>query len=450
MCLVTEKTADGDDDKPRVVTALAYLLLLQIILLTPGTAWAAPLTLEECYRLALVQSESVQRSSEQVTAAQARYEQALAALLPKVDLFASERFRNSTAFGSTSRSNVTEDSSGVTVRGGREKEQFESYFSVTQPLFKGFRDRLLAEAAELNINAARYSELRTRELLYRQVAESFYQLTLYRDDLAILKRVSQVLNDRIKELNGFIDLGKSRASEVLSAQSELANVRALIERTRGLERASAELLGFFIGRGAEQIELPQFKSVKETPKPLDEYLTVAAERPDIQAARELRQAAALERDAVRRENWPTVDLQGNVYPYDDPDLNREWEILFRFSVPIFEGGLIDARAAERAAAMRIQELNVREAARVAEREVRTAYSELTAAMAEALALALLYDASIKNLEAQRADYELGVVTNLDVLEAIRQSQDARRRLLSAEVAVALSRARLIAASGEGI
>ena len=83
-----------------------------------------------------------------------------------------------------------------------------------------------------------------------------------------------------------------------------------------------------------------------------------------------------------------------------------------------------------------------EAKQLAERDVRTSYANYSSAMAELSALQRLIDASERNYSSQKKDYELGVVTNLEVLRAIRSLQDARRSLLRAEATAHINLARL--------
>lgn len=411
------------------------------------------LKLKDAYRLALAQSETMQQREQNIRIAEAQYRQAVALLLPQIALNTTQRFRSNDSFGLTggggggSVNDGSDDDESTTVRSAsRSRHQLESFVSVKQPIFKGFRDILIAESTEQEINAVTLDKVRAEETLFLDVADVFNQVLLYESDLLILKRVDEIITERITELEKFIKLGRSRESEVLSAQSERADVRATTDRTKGLLSASRELMAFLIGRSSGEFTLEQDSSLTI---PLDEshYLARASQRADLRAAEQRRNAAQKQLTATEREHWPALSFEGNAYAYDDPDLNRDWDVLFRLDLPIFEGGAIEARVAERAAQLKIRELSAQEVRRAAEREVRIAYSNYSALAAEVRSLRSLFDATVKSYESQRKEYDLGVVTNLDVLQAIRDGQNARRRLLDAETGMRVSVARLEVAAG---
>jgi outer membrane protein TolC len=71
-----------------------------------------------------------------------------------------------------------------------------------------------------------------------------------------------------------------------------------------------------------------------------------------------------------------------------------------------------------------------------------------ASRAREKSLATLVADAEKSYESQRADYKLGIVTNIDVLQAIRQVEDAKRRLLAAGVESHINSIKLAVASGD--
>lgn len=408
------------------------------------------MTLSEAYELSLKQSESLQRKEQDILGAEARYREALAAIYPNLHFITSERIRNSESFGFNSNSNNSNTSSNGSVsnNGSRSnsKDQFETSFNLKQPIFNGFREFLISDAAKLEISAIRNDRERAKELLYLDVADVFHQIVLYSGDLKILNETTKVLNQRIDELGKFIELGKSKDSEILAARSDIADLEVTKSQVQGLMNASKELLAFLTGLPASELNL------KETPDivpvlPLDNYLEQVKQRNDVQAAAERRDSSEKQVTATERERWPGFNFEGNLYPYESPDSDREWDLLFKMDIPIFEGGAISARADQQRAILQSNNLALSELKRASERDVRVAFQNYESAKDVVKSSKSLVESSRKNYESQRKDYEVGVVTNLDVLQSIRQKQDAVRRLLQAETDLRVDLIRLQIAAG---
>lgn len=408
-----------------------------------------PYRLEDLYQLTLQQSEQLKLRREDIRIAEAQYRQAISLVYPWLSLDANQRFRDNADFGRVTRRQAAVDDPATPIGGSGGalgRTQFDVALNLTQPLFNGFRDYLLSSAVEQEMEALRFELERDRELLYYDVAELYHQILLAGEELAVLERAERTLQERIKELQHFLELGKSRESEMIAARSDMEDLRALKEQSRGTLRATQELLAFLVGLPAEELKLAP-APVSEPRRPIDHYLTRAKERSDLDAAR-VRVAAQEQRlKAAQREGWPRLNLVGNAYPYEDPDRTREWEALLQLSIPLFEGGRIAARAAEEAARLRAVSLRADEQRRLSERQVRVAYARVESAERELESLRKLREAAERNYQSQRRDYEFGVVTNLDVLQAFRQLQEAERRVVRAEHLLQVNTAELEVAAG---
>ncbi len=412
------------------------LLCLQAV---PAFA-VPPLTLTDAYHRALETSESLKLTESDVQLAEIRYRQAIAAAFPEIDANLEERVRNS------AESSSQNSGSGNRNFGEGSKDQFEGFFSLHQPIFRGFREFILADAARAEGRAAELNVTRSRELILKDVADIFYQILLYERDLDELSRTERILKDRRAELVKYQSLGKSRDSELQAADADISALLASIERGRGLLAESRELLAFLTGLPATEIAV-QERDLFGPEAPLAEYLERGQSRSDLQGLAELKNSADIQLKAASRERWPSVSLDGNAYVIEDPSNERDWDLTLNLQVPVFDGGRISSRISERELESSRSALRVAEGRRIAEREIRVSYSNLKAAQATAEKVQSLVANSEKSYQSQRADYELGVVNNLTVLESIRQLQAARRQLLSALVDSSRFRVALEVAAG---
>jgi len=432
------------------ILALGFVIL-NLILGECSVVADSGRSLQECYVAALATSEALKRRADDVVVAEARYQKALAAIYPQLSLALSQRYRNSSSFGQVSRGGASSAVDGgdpnTTFRSGSlGKNQFEGVFTISQPIFNGFRDLYAARALAATKDAAVLDLTRERELLYSAVADLFFQVGMYQADRGVLQRTVQVLEQRIAELQNFVKLGKSRESEILAAQSDLEAARVAHAQVDGLLDETRELLSFLIGVPANELRIAPTGSTPPL-APMTEYLTRSTARSDLTAVRRRHDAALLERTVRARASWPALRAEGNGYAVEDPDRNRDWDVLLRLDVPLYTAGRIDADVAEADAVARQYALVASERSREIERDVRRAYAKVTSARRERVQATRLRDTATRNLTVQRKDYSDGVVTNLEVLSAIRRVQDAERQLLAIDAALGRATAELEVAAG---
>jgi outer membrane protein len=427
-----------------LVAGFTRLFFTILFAVTASAQTTETLSLAECYQRALTQSEALARRIDDIRAAEARYDEAFSLLYPKVHATALQTVRSSEKFGRRSLS-TSQENPNADVR-SQGKYPRETAIVLQQPLFTGFREYYVALAAQSEIKALEFDRTRAEQLLYQDVANLFYQIHLYTRDIEILNKTIEILRARISDLREFIELGKSRDSEILAAQSGSLAISAAIAEVEGLLSASREMLAFFIGARAESFALADATKVPVL-LPLDTLIETSRVRADVQASVSRIEGATRDLIAARRERWPVLSLEGNYYPYEDPNLNRDWDLLFRFDLPLFEGGGIDARIRQSAIRKHSATLTQQEMLRIAERDVRTVYQDIISSQTRVARLKEQLDVARKNHAAQRRDYEVGVVTNLEVLSAIRTVQDNERELLDAEIALQMGYARLQVATG---
>lgn len=397
--------------------------------------------LRRCYELAVQQSEVLGIDEAEIRAAQARYWQAVSAILPSLSVLATETVQNSSSQGSSFSNN------GFNVGGINGQSSFEGRLAVTQTIFNGFRDFKRASARKSDTSARRGDYVRSRQLLYLDVSDVFYQILSQQADLLVLAKVQEALEQRVAEITRRVQIGRSRKGDLLQARTELAETKVTIEEVKGLLEASRELMAFLINTPSSGFNL---KESQPFPKPeaLGKYLALTGERPDVYASDQRRQSAEQDLAAVRSERWPTVGLEGNYFFLQDPDQGDEWNFLVSFELPVFDGGLREARVSENKALVQISQLDLNRLRRQSASDVRVAYNNFISAAAQFARLNDATEVSTKNYETQKADYDLGRTSNLDVLAALTTLQDLRRREVAAEMQARASYIQLHVAAGK--
>ncbi len=433
------------------MTRVALLLMLTLIgggplptgaEATPPTGASGPppqpnaFTLEECYRMALAQSETIAIQQEVIVEAEGRFQQVLSGLRPRVGFSYSYQRQDDSGGGGGTR--------GLFVQGERQ----DSKFTATQPLFSGFKEFAAIKAAEAEGRARASDKIRAEQLLFQDVVDAFYLLVEQQYDVAALETTRATLTQRIKELRERERLGRSRRSEAVSAEAQLARLEAEMELVRGQEATARELLEFLTGRSPlgpiadAEAGAPALASV-------DDYLARADSRPDVRAAEENWRAAEQSVRVARSQYWPTVGLEGNYYTQRPGILEGvHWDAALKFDLPLYHGGQTTGAVKESAARGREAGLRLAQTTRAARLEIRDAHAKVQAALARAAALDKASKAAEESYRLQEQEYRRSLVNNLDVLQALRELQDTRRDSIRAQQEAKRLYRRLLAATGD--
>ena len=152
---------------------------------------------------------------------------------------------------------------------------------------------------------------------------------------------------------------------------------------------------------------------------MEEVLSRLKDRSDLRAQKE---DVAAKKWRIRYQKgfyWPTADLAGQYYTQRSTFLQDvDWDVVLSVQVPLFQGGTVSAAVREAQAAYRQSVLVLEEMERRAAHAVRRTHGELSAAVRETQALDEAARAAQKSYDALLEEYRLGLVTNLDVLQAL--------------------------------
>ncbi|MDP3791748.1 MAG: TolC family protein [Candidatus Omnitrophota bacterium] len=377
-----------------------------------------PLSLADCYQLALKQSEVIAISADAIKVAEARFLQALSIMMPYI------------SFQSTDLQEATPNNTGSTLSTLKPAKFSERQFQITQTLFSGFKALAAMSGSGLEKKQRTSEKIRAQQLLLVDVSNSFYLYVEKRKDLEATLRVKKALIDRIKELKLREGLGRSRQSEVVNAKAQLYTVEADLKVVKSQETVARQLLEFLVGipidKVSDSYEIPTFLMQE------DYYVSKFINRPDIKAADYAWQFAEKELDVVNSDFLPTVSWQGNFYTQRTAfDKGTDWDIMLKIDVPIFEGTEILGKSKEYKLRAHQRELEYMRLKRYAPYDIKDSYVKLNTALAVHENLKKAFHTAKVNYYLQRKDYQRSLVSNLDVLAAIQTLQGAQRNYIHA-------------------
>ena len=372
------------------------------------------LTLEDCYALALKQSEIIAIDSEIIKEAEAHFTQAFGTILPQVSFVWDQTNKDSRRAFSSFNNNGN----------------FESKFVFTQTLFSGFKEFAGMAGSGYEKKQRINERKRAEELLFVDVSDAFYLLIEEQEDLKTLSLIRKAFNDRIAELKKREDVGRSRHSEIVNTESQLYNVEAEIQLVKSQELIAKELVAFLIGRDPGALS-----DNKDTPNSLEAesfYAANAGSRSDIKAADFATDVAKKKAYIAKTDLLPTVTLEGDYYERrNTTPLDTSWSTLLTINVPIFEGTTTYGNIQEANAKSRESELQYSRVKRLAAQDIHDSYVSAYTAILRSEVLGKALKSAELNYSLQTQDYQNNLVSNLDVLTAIQDFGNTRRSCIQA-------------------
>lgn len=373
------------------------LVLLFSGLLTFSSAQAA--TLKESFQAALKNMESIKRAEQTVVAREEQKNRAKGSLQPLVNGFATyTRIDPPQAAGASPFLLTKQYSVGV---------------RLTQPLLRGGLLGAL-DLANDNILLAKFQKEATELNLYQLVISSYYNLKIAQVDVQNLEKLLNFSKDRVKEIKGRTDIGRSRRGELVEAEAQLHASEAQYQQ--GLIQLEQIEEQYKFLTKLEPAQIPDLSALPVVDGSIEAYQARLRNRPDIMAQKQNVKAADAQVTIAKGSHYPSVDLIGNYYIDRTGILaTSEWDAGIQVSVPFYQGGQVVAATREAVANRRIAELTTDETIRIAERELSVLFQNYRQLQAQLAASKQAVTRSEEAYKLNKRDFSNGIVTNLDVL-----------------------------------
>jgi len=420
---------------------LQYFCTLMIGMVFHVPLYAADLM--DTYREALEQDAQYKSARAEYLAAQEKLHQGRSLLLPNVTLnVRAESQRVNTDFGPSR----TIDAHGKII-------------TATQPLIRVENIVIYAQSKTEVAQADSQFVIAAQDLILR-VAQAYFDVLSAQVDVevaesqkkAILKQLEQAKRNFEVGVSTIVDTNEAQARFDLTISQEIAARNALEISKRALQGIIDRFPEHLVGAKEITADLSglQYASMEEWVQVAEEKnftLKVQQAAYDI-ATKEVKKAWA--------RHYPTVDL---VARYSDQEgvgaaftgIGRDIttkSIGIEINVPLFEGFGTQSRIRE-ALASRDRALHDLESTRRNNAlQVRQHYLNVTNGVAQINALKQALVSSQSQLDSTILGMEVGVRTEVDVLNAQQQFYSARRDLDKAYYNYLMSRLRLTAEAGE--
>lgn len=304
------------------------------------------LTLEDCFRLALLYSENLALRGEDYFQAVLMQHKTQAQLLPTLT------FR-----GTWDRQDAVPTSGGST---SSSREQQQSYFRLEQTLFEGFKNLSNYKRAGFQAKSLEHLIRRERDLILLSVAEAFY-LTLQHQQAVLSRQKSlQVQESRLSRIEAEYEAGVARSTDVLLTRASLEKDRADLAAAQQNFQSARNLLSLRMGVWSEQPLNDEFRVPSQALPSVEVLIQKAmATRADLQAASAELQARRMALQSALGEWAPAFRFEGNAWTQrEGVNQDSDWDVRITGVLPLFDGGLRRAGYREAQSRRRQAELQV--------------------------------------------------------------------------------------------
>lgn len=404
-------------------------------------AWnACAADLLEVYREALAQDPQYAAAQAAYRAAQEKLPQGRAGLLPQATVSA----------------NTTYNDVDSSLSGSR---QFNSNgYSVTasQPLFRK-QNLVVYQQAKAQIEQAKALLAGATQDLALRVAQAYFDVLLAQDNVALAQAQRQAIAEQLAQAKRNFEVGTATIVDTKEAQARYDLISAQEIAAQNDLEIKRRALQQLIGRVPATLAPLREGLALSPPSPsaMEEWVALSeTTNPSVLAQQAAYTLASQEVERTRAGHYPTLDL---VASYSDAKAGSNFvantftvkstTLGLQLAFPLYQGGLTQSQVREAIANQDRAAQNLEAARRGAALQTRQAYLGVTSGIAQVKALEQALRSSQSQLDSTRLGQEVGVRTQVDVLNAQQQLYSARRDLAQARYNYLLSELRLKAAAG---
>ncbi len=424
------------------------LVLLQLALAaTFAAGGAAGEDLMQVYREA-------QKSDPQLAAARAGWEatqekvpQARSGLLPNVNATGAANLNNYDF-------HLPSDS---TLDFNRSYVQYNLTVSASQPLYR-YQNVVLYDQAKQQVSQSDYTLAIAQQDLILRTSVAYFDVLLAEFNVELTAQQKIAVAEQLAQAKRNFEVGTSTITDTNEAQAKYDQIVATeIQALNDLDRrrtALRAIIGHFpktlkrVGRG--------FEPEPPSPNTLDYWVDNAVTgNMNVRFQQSNYEIATLEVDRAKAGHYPTLDL---VASYGGQGSNggvssgvrsnsQQGLVGVQLNIPIYTGGFVNSRVRESISLQDKARQDLETAKRSAITNAQDGYSGVNSAVASVKANVQAVQSAEVALQSNILGQEVGIRTNLDVLNVRQNLFSARRDLANAYFSYLLAVLRLKAAVG---
>ncbi|BCB25341.1 outer membrane protein [Sulfurimicrobium lacus] len=418
-----------------------------LLLSAAFASFAEASDLMDIYSQALTSDSALASAKAAYQAGQEKLPQGRALLLPSVNLSANSTWN---------KTDIQYRGPSSFAGGQRDYNSNGATLSLSQPIYRP-QNWALYQEGKLQSAQAEIQYTTAQQDLILRVAQAYFDALLAQDAVALAKAQLQSISEQLAQAKMNFEVGTATITDTHEAQarydlgtaSEIAALNSLELKQRALER--------IIGKLPQSLAVLATSMPLQGPEPADMTKWVeAAEQNNLQVQIQ-RAAVEIANQEVARNrggHHPTLDL---VASYSDTGATgssfgvgndtKASAIGLQLNLPLYQGGAISSRVREAVANQEKARQDLEQTVRQTALTTREAYFGVTSGISQVKALEQALVSSQSSLDSTKLGLEVGVRTNVDVLNAQQQLYSTKSELYKARYNYLLSRLRLKSAAG---
>jgi len=386
-----------------------------------------------------------QSAQAQFNAAQGRFEQARAGLLPSVALSAGVSRAQTEVITNTRRDlGLTTQTVGV---------------NASQPLYRP-ANRITFEQSRRGVDAAQAQLDAVAQDLLVRVSQGYFDVLAAKDTLTFVQAQKAAVSEQLAAAKRNFEVGTSTITDSREAQARYDLVVAQEIAAENDLRIKNLALDQLVGQTntqplplAQPLALPNLEP--DSPVPWVEK--AQTQQPLVRQAIIALDVAELETNKAKTGHLPTLDAQAGYNVQRSPNgvatapgvatRSNSASIGLALNVPLFSGFSVQNRVKETLALEEKARADLENLRRTTAQNTRSAFYGVQSGLGQVKALEAAEASSQSALEANQLGYEVGVRINIDVLNAQSQLYQTKRDLAVARYSVLMGALKLRQASG---
>lgn len=330
--------------------------------------------------------------------------------------------------------------------------------SATQPVYR-MQNFVAYDQAKQQVTQADWILGAAEQDLVLRVAQAYFDALLAGDSVSLAGAQKAAVSQQLAQARRNFEVGTATITDTNEAQAKYDQIVAQEIAAQNDLEIKYRALQSVIGRFPASLSPLGPKLELKTPEPaiMDDWVARAEKSGyAVRISEATFEISKLEVDRNRAGHYPTLDL---VASYNDTrssasslstfgSNSKTGQISLQLAIPLYAGGAQSSKVREAAANFEKSRQDLEGARRAATLSARQAFLGVTNGIAQVKALQQALVSADTALSSSKVGMEVGVRTNVDVLNAQQQVYQVRRDLAAATYNYLMNLLRLKAAVGE--
>ena len=316
--------------------------------------------------------------------------------------------------------------------------------SASQPLYRA-QNQIGYDQAKQQVSQSDYVLASVQQDLIVRVAQAYFNVLLAQFTIELTESQKAAVSENLAQAKRNFEVGTATITDTNDAQAKYDQIVAQeISVRNDLENALAALRAI-IGRlpkDLKRFDRSRFQPEPPSPNALEAWIDKAVrENLQVRIAQANLDIATLEVDRQRAGHYPTLDLVAsfNQNYAGRRRIDTHWRrtlppttgfglIGVQLNLPIYQGGAVDSKVRQAIANQDATRQNLEAARRSAQLLAQNSFAGVTNGVAQVKALEQALKSAQVSYDSNKLGLEVGVRTNLDVLNQQQQVFQTRFNL----------------------